>query len=67
MKSTYESIRRLALIDLPSTRHLSFQERRQGISVMLSDLERLATIDGCIAAAWALELAKTVGGMEDQS
>lgn len=39
----------------PSTEHMDDEERRDGIRQMVEDLYRLATQDGCIAAAWALE------------
>ena len=45
----------LALIPTKSTRHIHLKEREDGIGQMLRDLEMLARIDGCIAAAWALE------------
>lgn len=38
-----------------STAHMSLDEREAGIGQMLRDLHRLATEDGCIAAAWAFE------------
>lgn len=45
------------LADSPteSTLHMSVDERTAGIAQMLDDLYQLATRDGCIAAAWALE------------
>lgn len=45
----------LLSVDVPSTRHLSRDERFDGLTVMLGDLNRLAVEDGCIAAAWALD------------
>lgn len=51
---------KLAFVVTPSTEHMSFSERRAGISQMLNDLAKLATDDGCIAAAWALEVIETV-------
>lgn len=50
----------LSWFPTPSTKHMERQEREDGINVMLSDLHRLASEDGCIAAAWALELAEQV-------
>lgn len=53
-KATAESI---ADIDLPSMRHITDRDERiAGCRQMLEDLERLAKSDGCIAAAWALEV-----------
>lgn len=51
---------KLAFVVTPSTEGMSFNERRAGISQMLDDLAKLATDDGCIAAAWALEVIETV-------
>lgn len=36
------------------------EERAKSISVMLSDLEMLARRDGCIAAAWAMEMIEVL-------
>ncbi len=46
---------RLAEPPTASTKHMSPDERFMGARQMWSDLHRLATADGCIAAAWALE------------
>jgi hypothetical protein len=40
----------------PSTKHMSPEERQDGIDQMIADLTKLAEVDGCIAAAWALEV-----------
>jgi hypothetical protein len=40
----------------PSTAHMSPAERQACIKVMLEDLYLMARQDGCIAAAWALEV-----------
>ena len=45
----------LAFIETKSTRTMYYDDRLASIEVMLSDLNRLAREDGCIAAAWALE------------
>lgn len=46
---------RLAQTATASTRTMPADVRADGIRQMLSDLHRLTTEDGCIAAAWALE------------
>lgn len=45
----------LAKIPTTSTKHMAYEERVDGIRQMLTDLNDLARIDGCIAAAWAAE------------
>lgn len=55
---TYDQLHMTELLSEPptsSTAHMSHGERLDGVCQMLSDLERLAKEDGCIAAAWALE------------
>lgn len=59
-QSSPDTARVLSRFSTPSTKHMERQEREDGINVMLSDLHRLASEDGCIAAAWALELAEQV-------
>ncbi len=41
-----------------STNSMDLLDRQSGIEQMLEDLHQLATADGCIAAAWALEYLK---------
>lgn len=53
---------RLSHVATPSTKHMDREERRDGIEVMLSDLNQLARRDGCIAAAWALEMLGILSG-----
>jgi hypothetical protein len=45
----------LGKIPTPSTAHMDEGERADGCGQMLADLLQLASIDGCIAAAWAYE------------
>lgn len=47
---------RLAKHPLNSYRHMSHEELAAGIKQMLADLDTLAMRDGCIAAAWAVEV-----------
>lgn len=47
----------LSLFPTTSTKHMWHEEREDGVRQMLLDLHRLATDDGCIAAAWAFEFA----------
>ena len=51
---------RLAQTPTYSTRHMAVEERADGITQMLVDLQRLAVADGCVAAAWAYEFAQAV-------
>lgn len=44
-------------LPFPSTVGMSKEDRIAGVKQMLMDLSDLARIDGCIAAAWAIELA----------
>ena len=46
----------LSTIPTISTKHMEQAEREAGIQTMLNDLFHLADRDGCIAAAWALEI-----------
>lgn len=55
-----EQLNELARIDCPSYRHMEEQERADGILTMLNDLNQLARRDGCIAAAWALEMIQAM-------
>ncbi len=45
----------LANVPTKSTVSMHYEDRLVGIEQMLADLNRLATEDGCIAAAWAAE------------
>lgn len=47
---------RLATVPIRSTVGMCEQERLDGTKQMLDDLGALAENDGCIAAAWALEV-----------
>lgn len=58
MHLTDQELQCLARLRLPSTEHLTHQERVDGTRQMIADLHRIADSDGCIAAAWALELIK---------
>ncbi len=51
----HEVATKLAAVPTKSTAHMELQERIDGIEQMLDDLARLAAVDGCISAAWALE------------
>lgn len=51
-----ELVAKLATIATRSTAHMETDERAACIGTMLSDLEQLATLDGCIAAAWSIEI-----------
>jgi hypothetical protein len=44
-------------LPFPSTQGMSKEDRIAGVKQMLFDLSDLARIDGCVAAAWAIELA----------
>ena len=46
---------RLSVEPTASTAHMEHGERANGVHQMLLDLRQLATRDGCVAAAWALE------------
>ena len=61
--STDLRVQILSRVPTPSTRHMDPAEREAGIATMLSDLHRLASEDGCIAAAWALEMVDEVGAL----
>ncbi|MBE9204327.1 hypothetical protein IQ218_13870 [Synechocystis salina LEGE 06099] len=39
------------------------EDRINGTSQMVSDLERLAIVDGCIAAAFALDLINVIANL----
>jgi hypothetical protein len=56
-KNVTAAARQLAQRPTPSNRHMEHLERAKCIRVMLEDLHLLASRDGCIAAAWALEFA----------
>lgn len=56
----------LATYPTPSTKHMGEEERADGISQMLCDLDQLASSDGCIAAAWASEFVRCVA-MDDKT
>ncbi len=60
--SILNEARAISEIELPSTKHLSPDDKLEGTCQMLDDLERLAEEDGCIAAAWAIEWVKAVAG-----
>lgn len=51
-----DTIEQLADMTIPSTTMMSRSERLAGTETMVADLTRLAEEDGCIAAAWALEM-----------
>lgn len=53
----------LATVPAPSTKHMEREEREQSVWQMLADLWRLAKSDGCIAAAWALEILGELAAM----
>lgn len=55
LSGVMRAINRLANKPTTSTKDMTVEERRDGIQQMLLDLNQLATKDGCIAAAWALE------------
>jgi hypothetical protein len=59
MKATDEELDilrvRLCRVETPSTAHMMSVEKYCSLTVMLHDLRKLALVDGCIAAAWALE------------
>lgn len=57
---TIEMIAPLAGVTVPSTNHLSSEEKTNEISRMIEDLQLLATKDGCVAAAWSLEMLRQV-------
>lgn len=47
---------KLASVRTKSTAHMETDERASCIGTMLDDLKQLARNDGCIAAAWAIEI-----------
>lgn len=46
----------MAAMVSPSTARMDPEERADGVRQMLEDLTMLARRDGCVAAAWALEV-----------
>jgi len=44
----------------PSTARMSPDERHEGVMQMIEDLAILASRDGCVAAAWALEVIESM-------
>lgn len=54
--SNDELAAKLASVRTKSTAHMETGERASCIGTMLDDLEQLARSDGCIAAAWAIEI-----------
>jgi hypothetical protein len=64
-KTNWEAVSKcLSAIDFPTMRHMTpaseHPERYDAIRQMLCDLNRLAREDGCIAAAWALDVIPTL-------
>lgn len=57
---TDKMIETLANLSIPSTQRMGQFEKYDGVQLMLSDLNALAEKDGCIAAAWALEVLELV-------
>jgi hypothetical protein len=55
-ETTEKLVEVLSRVSTESTHYMTVEERSYGIAVMLGDLNRLAREDGCIAAAWALEM-----------
>ncbi len=67
MKLTLDDVRRIAEHTIPpSTKHMTPQERLDGVGVMLDDLGRLAKEDGLVAAGWALERIIEVSKGDDK-
>lgn len=61
---TRELISSLADIPIASTEGMSQNEAIAGVAQMISDLQRLAQKDGCIADGWALEVLAKVSHFE---
>lgn len=55
---------KLAKVPCKSTRHMPASERESGIRQMLDELDSLAAIDGCVAAAWASEIIEALANWE---
>ena len=53
-------IMKLAEVPIKSTASMSDQDRISGTACMIADLKMLADKDGCIAAAWALEVLEKI-------
>jgi len=54
------AVKVLASIEIPTTRYMGDEEKRDGVEQMLRDLRQLARQDGCIAAAWAVEVLRAI-------
>lgn len=57
---TDSMIEALADIPIPSTEYMCQEDKCGGVAQMIDDLETLARKDGCIAAAWALEVLREI-------
>lgn len=55
----------LATMPTETTRTMHNTDRVNGILQMLRDLDRLAWVDGCVAAGWALEFAATMAVLQN--
>ena len=59
---------KISVEDIPKTkqfRHMTNEEYSAGVAQMILDLYDLATKDGCIAAAWSLELLSELYPVKD--
>lgn len=62
-----EAVEYLARLDLPTTRDMAMEDRRNGIRQMLLDLFRLAVNDGCVAAGFAVEVLTNLNDQKGES
>ncbi|MBE9242767.1 hypothetical protein [Synechocystis salina] len=58
-----QQIEEIAKLPLNSFKGMEMEDRINGTSQMVSDLERLAIDDGCIAAAFALDLINVIANL----
>ncbi|MBE9193871.1 hypothetical protein IQ219_00675 [Synechocystis sp. LEGE 06083] len=58
-----QQIEEIAKLPLNSFKGMEMEDRINGTSQMVSDLERLAIVDGCIAAAFALDLINVIANL----